>query len=222
MTTVGVGTWELGKFSSGGAVAEDERTERLAGDRALARRICGGDDAAFEAFVREHFARVSRIAGRFFRHPDVVEEIGQEVFVKAFLAMASYRAEMPLEHWVSRIAVNACYDQLRRKQRRPETAVSQLADDPAEFYARLRAPASSAEGTFWQREEARVCAEEMLAMLAPPERLVLTLMILEDLSVAEVAAVTGWSAANVKVRAFRARGRLRKLLGRAEGAGKGR
>jgi RNA polymerase sigma-70 factor (ECF subfamily) len=61
-----------------------------------------------------------------------------------------------------------------------------------------------------------MCAEELLAMLSAPERLVLTLMVLEDMSVAEVAKVTGWSAANVKIRAFRARGRVRALLEKAE------
>jgi RNA polymerase sigma-70 factor, ECF subfamily len=200
-------------LTTGGAVAEDAgRRHDIAADRRLADRILGGDESAFEDLVGRNYSRVTRIAGRFFRQRDAIEEIAQEVFVKAFVSMGTYRAEMPLEHWLSRIAVNACYDQLRRKQRRPETAVSQIVDDPAEFYARLSAPAGSIESAYWEREEARVCAEQLLDLLTPPERLVLTLMVLEDLSVSEVADLTGWSIANVKIRAFRARGRLRKLL----------
>jgi RNA polymerase sigma-70 factor, ECF subfamily len=200
-------------LGTGGAVADDaDRRQDIAADRTLANRILGGDESAFEDLVDRHYGRVSRIAGRFFRQPDTIEEIAQEVFVKAFLSMSTYRAEMPVEHWLSRIAVNACYDQLRRRKRRPETPVSQVTDDSVEFYARLGAPAGSAESAYWAREEARLCAEQLLALLSPPERLVLTLMVLEDLSVAEVADLTGWSTANVKIRAFRARARLRKIL----------
>jgi RNA polymerase sigma-70 factor (ECF subfamily) len=64
----------------------------------------------------------------------------------------------------------------------------------------------------WQREEARLDAEKVLAKVSPPDRLVLTLMVLEGMTVAEVAALTGWSVANVKIRAFRARNRIRKLM----------
>jgi RNA polymerase sigma-70 factor (ECF subfamily) len=187
-----------------------ECSQVIASDRSLASAIVRGDDGAFEELVEVHYSRIARIAGRFFRQHDVIEEICQEVFVKAFVNMKSYRGEMPLQNWLSRIAANACYDQLRRRRRRPESAVSQLFDDPAEFFARLKDPATDRQ--YWSREEARVCAEQMLAMLEAPERLVLTLMVLEDLSVAEVAQITGWSSANVKVRAFRARRKLGKML----------
>jgi RNA polymerase sigma-70 factor (ECF subfamily) len=210
-------------LGTGGTVADDPvRAHDLTTDRQLAARILDGDEVAFEELVDRHYGRVSRIAGRFFRRKDAVEEIAQEVFVKAFVSMSTYRAEMPLEHWLCRITVNACYDQLRRKRRRPEAVVSQIVDDPADFYARLAAPAGSPESAYWAREEARLCAEQLLALLTPPERLVLTLMVLEDLSVAEVADLTGWSTANVKIRAFRARGRLRKLIEQATKTGGGR
>lgn len=205
-----------------GGFANARRADKdLDADRRLAERIVSGDEAAFEEFVAQHYGRVARIAGRFFRRGEIAEEIHQEVFVKAYTAMAGYRAEMPLEHWVSRIAVNACYDQLRRARRRPETPVSQLCDDSGDLFERLAAQSAAVDG-FWRREDARLCAEQILDLLAPAERLVLTLMVLEDLTASEVAAVTGWSVANVKVRAFRARGRLRKLLAsRAAGVRKG-
>lgn len=176
-------------------------------DRQLARRIGQGDEAAFEELVRRHHPRLSRIAGRFFRRPEVVEEVLQEVFVKAYAAIDGYRGEMPLEHWLSRITVNACHDQLRRQKARPESLVSQLPNEDG-FPERLE---PRAEPGFWEREEARLLAEQLLSLLAPAERLVLTLLVLEELPVAEVARLTGWSRTNVKVRAFRARSRLRKL-----------
>jgi len=174
----------------------------LVADQNLAARVARGDEEAFEELVRRHHPRLSRIAGRFFRRPEIVEELVQEALVKAYTSMASYRGEMPLQHWLSKIAVNACYDQLRRQKARPEatvdTLVFQLASSPSLVEA----------------EDARICAEQILSRLAPEERLVLTLMVLEDLPVKDVARLTGWSVPNVKIRAFRARAKLRKIVGR--------
>ncbi|MEO6326247.1 MAG: RNA polymerase sigma factor [Thermoanaerobaculia bacterium] len=188
---------------------QETGNDRLHSDRLTARQIVSGDEAAFERLVEAHHAKLSRIAGRFFRRPEVVEDVVQDVFVKAFLRMGDYRGEMPLEHWLSKITVNGCYDQLRKQQSRSETDVSQLAADLPDFFERMAAPEGSPAAGFWQREEARICAESMLARLSPEERLVLTLTVLDDRSVAEVALLTGWSKTNVKVRAFRARRRLK-------------
>lgn len=189
-------------------------TTNLVADRRLAERIAGGDEAAFDELVERHFARVSGIAGKFFRQPDAAEEIHQEVFLKAFVSIGSYRGEVPLEHWLSRIAVNACYDALRRSRRRPEKPIESVADSTSD------SPGPDAEAgdgaSFWRQEQARIAADEMLAMLQPAERLVLTLMVLEDRSAADVADLTGWSVVNVKVRAFRARQKLKALLAPAE------
>lgn len=184
---------------SGGRTLED--------DVRLVRRIRAGEQAAFEELVGRAYPRVARIAGRFFRQADVIDDIAQEVFVKAFVGLGSWEARVPLEHWLTRIAVNACYDELRRRKRTGAAAAREpaadLADDP--------------HG--WEREETRLWAGQVLAQLPAAERLVLTLTVLEDLSVAEVAELTGWSRVNVKVRAFRARRRLKKLLGVEPGGG---
>ncbi|MEW6365463.1 MAG: RNA polymerase sigma factor [Acidobacteriota bacterium] len=187
-------------------------------DRRLAERVVEGDEAAFEELVGLHHRQVARISGRFFRRPELVEEVCQEVFVKAFIGMRTYRAEQPLEHWMARVTVNTCYDQLRQR-RHEEMSLSQVVENPVDFYDRLPAPDGSPEAEFWGREEGRMCAEQMLARLGATERLVLTLMVLEDLSVEEVSKLTGWSKANVKIRAFRARAKLRELLTRPKRAG---
>jgi len=187
----------------------------LDADRRLAARICAGDDDAFAGLVRTHHALVARTAGRFFRRPEVIEEIVQEVLVKAFRAMPDYRGDVAIGWWLRRITVNACYDELRRRARRRERPVSEVVDDVGAFLADL--PADPGAAAPWQREESRQAAEAMLARLAPADRLVLTLTVLDERSVAEVADLTGWSRANVKVRAFRARQRLRRELARAGG-----
>lgn len=202
--------WVLLRCVAEGVLGEEVGRD-LSEDRRLADRIVQGVEGAFDELVGRCYQQIARISGRFFRRPDIVEEITQEVFVKAFIGMAGYRAEMPLEHWLSRIAVNACYDFLRRKRQRPETVVSQIVDEPGEFFERLRAPE---ESEYWEKEDVRLYAEQLLARLSPEERVVLTLMVLEDLPVAEVSKLTGWSPANVKIRAFRARARLRKMVSR--------
>jgi RNA polymerase sigma-70 factor, ECF subfamily len=182
---------EQGRDSGGKPLEDDVR---------LVRRIRDGDGAAFEELVGRAYPRVARIAGRFFRQSDAIDDIVQEVFVKAFVGLGSWEARVPLEHWLTRIAVNACYDELRRRKRTGAPGARPLADDPA------------GDPHVWEREETRLWAEAMLARLPAPERLVLTLTVLEELSVAEVAEMTGWSKVNVKVRAFRARRRLKKLM----------
>jgi RNA polymerase sigma-70 factor (ECF subfamily) len=197
------------------AVAEAHREsdvgaggQPLEDDVRLVERIRGGDQGAFEELVRRAWPHVARVAGRFFRQPDVIDEISQEVFVKAFVALGSWEARVPLQHWLARIAVNACYDELRRRQRTAAPAT------------RVPAPEPAGDPRVWEREETRLWAGEVLARLPAAERLVLTLTVLEDLSVAEVAALTGWSKVNVKVRAFRARRRLRRLLEQERGGGR--
>lgn len=171
-------------------------------DRPLAASAARGDAEAFDELVRRHQPRLLRLAGRFFRRPEVVEEVVQETFLKAFLSLGGFRGDRPFGHWLTRIAVNASHDQLRRQRARPETAV-----DDAAVLDLLASPAGG------ESELARITAGQLLARLSPEERLVLTLTVLEELPVKDVAQLTGWSIPNVKVRAFRARAKLRRALG---------
>jgi RNA polymerase sigma-70 factor (ECF subfamily) len=200
-------------FAAGGEQSvRDDMADHLAGDRLLASRILAGDDGAFEEIVRAHHRRVVQIAGRFFRRTDLIEDIAQEVFVKAYGAVGGYRGEVPIGHWLSRITVNACYDQLRRQRARPEISFSQLGSPSDETAPHGGVGEGHAAMTYWQREEARIDAENLLSRVPAADRVVLTLLMLEGLTVAEIAALTGWSTANVKIRAFRARNRVRQLL----------
>jgi RNA polymerase sigma-70 factor (ECF subfamily) len=201
-----------GVAAGGEQSVRDDMADHLAGDRLLASRILAGDDDAFAEVVRANHPLVVRIAGRFFRRGDVIDDIAQEVFVKAYGAMARYRGEVPFGHWLSRITVNACYDQLRRRRIRPEIPFSQLGTERDGAPTPEALPAGDDATRHWQREEARIDAETLLSRVSAADRTVLTLLVLEGLTVAEVAALTGWSAANVKIRAFRARNRIRKLL----------
>ena len=170
-------------------------------DETLVRSAAAGDGSAFAELVARHKARVFALASRFTRDSHQLEDLAQETFLRAWQRLGQYRGEAPFEHWLVRIAVHVCYDFLRsRKQRFLQEA---LPLDDLELPAPGTSPAAG---------EARELVEAGLARLAPKERLVLTLLELEDRSVREVAALTGWSEANVKVRAHRAREALRKVL----------
>ncbi len=182
-------------------------------DESLVAAVRAGDQTAFEQIFERHKLRVTRISGRFFNRPEKVEELVQEVFTKTYFALDDYSKERgsSFAAWISRIAINACYDELRRLRRRPEAAISSITEDETLFLnARLgdTSTASNAEATAISRD----LAGKLLARLQPDDRLVLTLLEAENLPVADIAASLGWSISKVKVRAHRARAALRRVL----------
>jgi len=161
----------------------------------LVRASLEGDEDPFGALVRAQQVRVFHLLGRFFRRPEEVEEAAQETFLRAWTKLATYRAQAPFEHWLTRICMRTAYDRLRR--RGLETV---SLGDGAEPGAAAPDP------------DARLEVERLLSRLAPADRFLLTLLEGEGWSVAEIAARLGWTPVNVKVRAHRARRRLRKVL----------
>lgn len=170
-------------------------------DEALVTSVLAGDDHAFAELARRHKRRIFGMAARFFDNSADREDLVQEVFLKAWRSLRSYRARAPFEHWLSRIAIRCCYDALRRSARQPPAA-------PLEAATATPFPSGDADPL------GRACdlIAYGMARLSPPERLVLTLLELEGHTVREVSHATGWSEANVKVRAFRARAALKHIL----------
>lgn len=182
-------------------------------DDALVAASGSGDEAAFEQLFERHRRQVARIAGRFFPQREQIEEIIQDSFTKAYFALGTYHGthEASFRAWLTQIAVNTCYDQLRRLRRRPEHTVEEFDDQEAhEFAGQLRAAGSDIEGALVSRD----LALKLLARLSAEDRLVLTLLDVEGFSVAEIAEMTNWSVSKVKVRAHRARAHLRRVMQR--------
>lgn len=187
----------------------------------LARLARGGDDSAFAEIVRRYGPRVFRVVSRFFRQRAQVEEAAQEVFLKAFTQLEQFEARGSLEGWLARIATNTCLNLIRGARRRPELTVSDLSEDESAWLDERQAGAAAERHRASERSiVAADLAGRVLETLPPDDRLVLTLVDGEELSVREVAELTGWSESNVKVKAFRARRRMReaveKLLRRGE------
>jgi len=177
----------------------------------LIAAVLQGDAASFEPLIKKHSPRVFATARRYARRESEVEDIVQEVWLKAFQKLGSFRGEAPFEHWLMRLAVRTCYDFLRAHQRNRETAFSELTEPENDWLERFaQDPDAAAEDA----DAARALVERLLAQLSPPARLIITLLEIEDRSVKEIAKLTGWSVPLVKVRAFRARAEMRKLLTR--------
>ena len=175
----------------------------------LIAAVLRGDSASFEPLVEKYSRRVFATARRYARRESEVEDIVQEVWLKAFQKLSSFRGEAPFEHWLMRLAVRTCYDFLRGHQRNRETTFSELTEPEYDWLERfVQQPEAAAENA----EAARMLVERLLEQLSPPARLIITLLEIEDRSVKEISKLTGWSVPLVKVRAFRARGEMRKAL----------
>ena len=153
--------------------------------------------------------RVFATARRYARRESEVEDIVQEVFIKAFQKLAGFRGEAPFEHWLMRLAVRTCYDFLRAHQRSRETAFTELSKPETDWLDQYVVEPGSADEN---AEAARQLIERILSRLSPSARLVITLLEIEERTVKEIAELTGWSVPLVKVRAFRARAEMRKIL----------
>lgn len=170
-----------------------------------------GDQEASRLLVGQLYPQVIRIVRSHLPRRTDEEDLAQEIFVKLFTHLDQYnpRADIPFEHWVSRLAVRTCLDALRAERRRPEWRHADLAEEELAWLEHLAAtetdpPQTSASG-------ARALVEKLLGHLAPADRLVITLLDLEQKSAKEISGLTGWSVSLVKVRAFRARHKLRRV-----------
>ena len=180
-------------------------------DAALIAAVLKGDRASFEPLIVKYSPRVFAAARRYARRESEVEDIIQEVWLKSFQKLSSFRGDAPFEHWLMRLTVRTCYDFLRRHQRNRETTFTELTEPETDWLDRFVAAPDSANE---DAAGAKQLIDRLLAQLSPPARLVITLLEIEDRSVKEIAQITGWSVPLVKVRAFRARAEMRKLLGK--------
>jgi RNA polymerase sigma-70 factor (ECF subfamily) len=175
----------------------------------LIAAVLKGDAASFEPLVRKYSPRVFATARRYARRETEIEDIVQEVWLKAFQKLKGFRGEAPFEHWLMRLAVRTCYDFLRAHQRNRETSFAELSEPESDWLERfVRQPEDAGENA----DAARLLVQRLLEQLSPPARLVITLLEIEERSVKEISRLTGWSVPLVKVRAFRARAEMRKLL----------
>ena len=187
----------------------------VSSDDYLIEQTLGGDQSAYESLMLRHHKRVYSIARRFFRTRETVEDIIQETFAKAYFSLATYRRGAAFDQWLAKIAVNNCYDELRKRKKRSESLITDLStDEESWLQSKLSQFSFEIHLSEEEREIALEISNKLLAGLSPEDRLVLTLLHAENNSIKEIATITGWSEAKVKIRAFRARHAMRKAFAR--------
>jgi RNA polymerase sigma-70 factor (ECF subfamily) len=182
----------------------------------LVRQAQDGDESAFAEIVRRYNPRVFSVASRFFRQRSLVEEAAQEVFLKAFTQLGSFEGRGSMEGWLTRITTNTCLNMIRGSKRRPEMTVSDLSNEEGEWLEQQLSDPD--QGTVENSLVASDLADRVLSVLSPEDQQALLMIDGEQASIKEVAEVTGWSESKVKVRAFRARKKVREAMERLLGS----
>jgi RNA polymerase sigma factor (sigma-70 family) len=173
-------------------------------------RVRQRDQAAARALVNHLYPLVIRIVRAHLPRRVAEEDLAQDIFLKMFTRLEQYKGAVPFPHWVSRIAVTTCIDQLRAQKRRPEFRWADLSENEADMLDAVTTNENDVEAG--DALAAHELVHKLLDQLKPDDRLVIQLLDLEQKTIAEISGLTGWSQSLVKVRAFRARRKLQKLF----------
>lgn len=176
----------------------------------LIARVQQGDEAAANALIGMLYPKIHKCVRNHLPRRTSEEDLVQAVFARVFKKLGQFSGAVPLEHWVSRIAVNTCLSQLKHESRRPELRMGDLSEEQEAVVQNLVCAGESQPGDGGRA--ARELLDKLMARLKPDDRRIITLLHLEERSVEEISRSTGWAVSRVKVKALRARHRRRKLL----------
>jgi RNA polymerase sigma-70 factor (ECF subfamily) len=182
----------------------------------LVRRAKRDEKEAFEQLVLRHQHRVFAVAGGILRRREDVEDIAQQVFVKAYFALKRFDERAAFSTWLYKITVNECWDLLRKKKVRPLVYESELSDDQSRQYA-VAGEGGRREPNISDRLETQQQVDRLLEDLEDRDRLMLILKEVEGFAVEEIAEILDLNANTVKVRLFRARRRIVNLAHKRAG-----
>jgi RNA polymerase sigma factor (sigma-70 family) len=177
-------------------------------------RVRAGDTSSANALIEHLHPLVRRLVRNHLPRRESEEDLMQEAFIKVFQKLESYepRTGIPFEHWVSRLTVRTCLDALRAERSRPEWRMADLTENETEWIDFLMN--RQTEMPEHNTADAKAMVTRLLSMLSPTDRLVLTLLDLEQRSTLEISEITGWTRPMVKMRAMRARFKLRQIAQR--------
>ncbi|HTR46781.1 MAG TPA: sigma-70 family RNA polymerase sigma factor [Verrucomicrobiae bacterium] len=187
--------------------------EKKADDRELVRLSQNGTQAAFEELVRRHQQRVFGLVAGILHRPDDVEDVAQQVFLKAYVGIKRFDQRAAFSTWLYKIAVNECWDYLRKKKVRPLVYEADLSEEQVSRLDGIVSAERPPEGPS-TRAETREILDRMLASLPEQDRQLLVLKEIEGFSVQELAEILDLNVNTVKVRLFRARGRIMDIYRR--------
>ena len=199
----------------GAALARAGKAVVATDDRELVRRAQREDQEAYEELVRRHQHRVFAVAGGILRRREDVEDIAQQVFVKAYFSLKRFDQRAAFSTWLYKITVNECWDLLRKKKVRPLVYEADLSEEQARQISTSEEKANPGLDVR-DRMIARERVERLLEGLDERDRLMLILKEVEGFSIEEIAKVLDLNGNTVKVRLFRAR---RRVVSRAKKSG---
>jgi RNA polymerase sigma-70 factor (ECF subfamily) len=182
-------------------------------DRDLVRQAKDGDKEAFESLVRRHQSRVFAVAGGILRNREDVEDIAQQVFLKAYFSLKRFDQRAAFSTWLYKITLNECWDLLRKRKVRPLVLEVDLSEEQARQYQAAEEVADGRPDAS-DRLAARERVEQLLECLEERDRSMLVLKEVQGFSVKEIAEVLELNANTVKVRLFRARQRIAESVRR--------
>ena len=175
---------------------------------ACVERVRQRDEDAARWLMQHLYPLVLKLVRAHLPKRTAEEDLVQMVFVKVFAKLDQFNGAVPLEHWVSRIAINTCINQIKAERVRPELRWADLGDEERYMVETLAATESELNAT--DAFAAREIVEKLMARLEPVERVLMTLLHLEGRSGKEVAQLMGWSHLRVRVRDFRVRQKLKQ------------
>jgi RNA polymerase sigma-70 factor (ECF subfamily) len=185
--------------------------EVLVSDDALVQAVIDGDQHAFETIFERYRRPITKVVGRFFRERSDIEEFVQQCFTKAYFSLKNFRGgDSSFQAWMTRIAVNVCYDEFRRKQRKSENLFAEMSDEENNYIETI------ADGKIIGTDSSMIAAQlvdKVLSALDEEDRLAMTLVYSEDYTLDEAASVIGITTSSLKSRLFRCRNHIRKRFG---------
>lgn len=180
-------------------------------DDVLVQAVLDGDQRAFETIFERYRRPMTRVVGRFFRERSDIEEFVQQCFTKAYFSLKNFRGgDSSFQAWMTRIAINVCYDEFRRKQRKSENLFAEMSDEENNYIETI------ADGKAIGTDNSMIASQlvhKVLSTLDADYRLAMTLVYSEDYTLDEAAAVIGISTSSLKSRLFRCRNHIRKRFG---------
>lgn len=189
----------------------DKKYENLT-DNEIIDLITGGNCDAYEILLERHKSHLFKIVGRHMPY-ELVEETAHEAFVRAYISLPTFAGKGSFKGWLTSIALRTCNDYWRKEYRNREKAVSRLGADHGEWLTNVLSGRSE---EIYNSETAQREAQDILNFaldkLSADDRMAIELVYLEGLTAKEAGKVLGWSAANVKIRVFRAKMKLKKVL----------
>jgi RNA polymerase sigma-70 factor (ECF subfamily) len=200
------------------ASQEPGRKSRVEDDRELVRRAQKDDKAAFEELVKRHQSRVFAVAGGILRNREDVEDIGQQVFLKAYFSLKRFDQRAAFSTWLYKITVNECWDLLRKRKVRPLVFEAEFSDEQARQYDGMEEKADGVPDVS-ERMALRQEVEELMECLEERDRMMLVMKEVQGFSVEEIAEILDINGNTVKVRLFRARQRITERVKRRNAAG---